>query len=220
MTSRTSSVGFVGPLPGFAEQARLIGGRERGRFADVDVGGAKTDDGGDDRVDDVSGRNDQQPDRTTDALGERDDIREQPPLVRRGRASAGGFLADVHVDQPRGHDDDVAIAGRLKRGRHVRERVRIANGHQHVAGTGVDLIERQFCREQQIERVVVGRSRRRGACARPRSTTAPDEDGAPPTRSPRRRRTQRSWPRAAAMTPGREAPAAVRGGLSEGFRAS
>ena len=63
-----------------------------------------------------------------------------------GVALAGPLVADVDVEQPHGHDDDVAIAGRLKRGDHVRERVRIADRHQHVAGTDVDLVERKLRR--------------------------------------------------------------------------
>ena len=50
--------------------------------------------------------------RTADALGERDDVREQPPLVRRGRRSGQRLSSlDVDVEQPHGHDDDVPIAG-------------------------------------------------------------------------------------------------------------
>ena len=114
--------GLVGALPGLAEQAGLIRGRERGRFAHVDVRRAQTDDRADDRVDDVAGRDDQQAHGTADALGERDDVGEQSPLVRRRRALAGVFLADVDVEQSRRHDHDVAIAWRLKRRDDVRER--------------------------------------------------------------------------------------------------
>ncbi len=58
----------------------------------------------------LRGRDDEQTHRTTEALGERDDVREQSPLVRRGRALASRLLADVDVEQPRRHDHDVPIA--------------------------------------------------------------------------------------------------------------
>ena len=49
---------------------------------------------------------------------------------------------------------------RLQRRRDVGERVRIANRHQHVAGTRLDLVERELGGEQQVERALVGAERR------------------------------------------------------------
>ena len=155
--SNVKGFGLVGSLPRLAQQAGLILGRERRRFAHVHVGRAKTNDGADDRVDDVAGGDDEQAHRTTDALGEGDNVREQPPLVRRGRALASRLLADVDVEQPRGHDHDVSIARRLKRRDHVSERMRIADRHQHVSRTSLDLVERELRGEQQVERVCVCR---------------------------------------------------------------
>ena len=114
--------GLVGALPGVAQQAGLILGGQRRRFADVDVRRAQANDRADDGVDDVARRDDQQPHRTADPLGERDDVREQPPLVRRRRGLAGALLADVDIEQPRRHDDDVAIARGLQGGDDVGER--------------------------------------------------------------------------------------------------
>ena len=76
-------LGLVGPFPRFAQQARLVGGRQRRRFADVDVGRAQPDDRADNasttlRAGTISSRT-----GTADALGEGDDVRQQPPLVRR-----------------------------------------------------------------------------------------------------------------------------------------
>ena len=145
-------LGLVRALPRFAQQARLIVGRQRRRFADVHVGGAQPQDGGDDRVDDVVRRHDEQAHRTAVPLGERDDLGQQPALVRRRRAlAATSPHGRRHVEQPHGHDDDVAIAGALKRRHHVSQRMRIANGHQHVAGARLDLVERELGGGQQIE---------------------------------------------------------------------
>ena len=102
-------------------------------------------------------------------LGEGDDFREQPPLGRRGRASLDAVVADVDAEQPHGHDDDVSIAWRLQRRRDVSERMRIADRHQHVARTGVDLVERELRRGQQVERVrLVSDCSRRGVRGRRR----------------------------------------------------
>ena len=59
------------------------------------------------------------------------------------------------AEQPDGHDDDVSIAGGLKRRRHVGQRMRIPNGHEHIARTRVDLVERQLGSGQEIERRVL-----------------------------------------------------------------
>ena len=116
-------LGLVGALPGLAQQTRLVLGRERGRLADVHVGRAKTDDGADDRVDDVVGGDDEEAHRTADALGERDDVREQPPLVRRRRALAGRLLATSTSSSLAVIDHDVAIPG-ASEARPRRERAR------------------------------------------------------------------------------------------------
>ena len=96
-----------------------------------------------------------------------DDLREQPPLGRRRRRVAEAVVADVDAEQPDGHDDDVAIARRLERGGHVRERMRVADGHQHVARTSVHLVERELGGGQDVERVRLFSDRQAAALSRP-----------------------------------------------------
>ena len=78
--------GLVGALPGVAQQARLIVGRERRRLADVDVGRAQAERpcatmaSTTLRAGTISSRTGR-----PYALGERDHLGEQPPLGRRRR---------------------------------------------------------------------------------------------------------------------------------------
>ena len=151
-------LGFLGALPGFAEQPRLIVGRQRATIRRRrPPTTAEPEDGGDDGVEDVLRRHDQQAHRAVVPLGERHDAREQPALGGVGSAWCGAVVLDVDAEQPHGHDDDVAIAGGLERGGDVRQRVRVAHGDQHVARPGLDLPDREIGRRQQLERVhVVG----------------------------------------------------------------
>ena len=104
-------VRLVGALPRLAEQARLVVGRQRRRLADVDVGRAQPQDRGDDGVEDVAGRHDEQAHRTTDAA-------RPAPRPRRAAAARPASAPrrcnvrrrDVDAEQPDRHDDDVAIA--------------------------------------------------------------------------------------------------------------
>ena len=74
-----------------------------------------------------TGRDDQQAHRTAEAFGNGHDVRQQSPLVGRGRALAGSLLTNIDINQPRRHDDDVTIAWRLQRGHDMREGMGIAN---------------------------------------------------------------------------------------------
>ena len=80
-------------------------------------------------------------------------VREQLPLGRRRLRRRRARLLDVDAEEPHRHDDDVAIAGRLKGGGDVGERVRIADRHQRIAAPRVHMVEREIARWQQLERV-------------------------------------------------------------------
>ena len=157
--------GLGGLLPGVAEQSRLFVRRERGRLADVHVGRAQAQNRRDDGVEDVVRRDDEQAHRAIVPLGEGRDLREHSPLGRRGSRVAEAVGADVDAEQPYRHDDDIAIARRLERGGDMSERMRIANGHEHVARTNVHLVERELGRRQDIECVGLVSDRRRHALA-------------------------------------------------------
>ena len=64
-------------LPGFAEQPRLVVGRQRFGFADVNLGRLEAQGGLDDRVEDVDARHDHQPDRAPFAFRRGDHGRQQ-----------------------------------------------------------------------------------------------------------------------------------------------
>jgi hypothetical protein len=59
---------LVSLLPCLTKHARLVGYREARRFADIDVGRAKTNHRGDNRVDHIARRHDQETHGTTDPL--------------------------------------------------------------------------------------------------------------------------------------------------------
>ena len=143
---------LVGLLPCFTKHACLVGDREARRFADVHIGRAKPHHRGDNRVDHVARRHDQESHGTTNPLRYGHDFRQQLPLVFGGSTLGCRVAPDVDVEQPDGHHHDIPIASCLERGYHVGQRMRIANGHEHVARTGLDLIEREVCRAQQVER--------------------------------------------------------------------
>jgi hypothetical protein len=111
--SNIEGFGLVRSLPRLSQQTGLSLGRERRRFAHVHVGRAKTNNGANDRVDDVPGGDNEEAHGTTDALGESHYVREQPPLVERGRALSGRRLTDIDVQQPHSHHHDVPFPGRL-----------------------------------------------------------------------------------------------------------
>ena len=159
----------VGVFPGVAEEPGLRGRRQRRRLADVDLRRLQPNHRHDHRLEDVSRGDDQQPDGTAEALGQRDDVRED--LALGGRRVQFRRIAVVFRDavDPDGHDDDIAIAGAAKRIRQVTEQVRMPNADEHAAGPNVDAPERQIRRRQQMEEI--GR-RRRGDR---RVLAAPDE---------------------------------------------
>ena len=142
---------LVGVLPGLAQQSRLILGRQRRRFAHVDVRRSKANDGADDCVHDVAGGDDQQAHGTADAFGQGDDVRQQSPFVRRRRGLRRlSSLTSTSMQSCR-HDDDVPIAWRLQCGDDVGEGMRIAHRDQHVAGTRLELGKRQIRGAEEIE---------------------------------------------------------------------
>ena len=63
-------------------------------------------------------------------------------------------LADIDIQQPHRHHDDIVVTGRLKCANDVSERVRIADWHQYVAGPNVNLVGRDVGRKQQVEPVL------------------------------------------------------------------
>ena len=196
--------GLVGALPGLAEQARLIGGRQRRRFADVHVGRAEANDRADDGVDDVAGRA-----RSAGAPAGRRArrARRHPRAAAARTASASRCAAASSLTSTSSSRAVMTTTSRspgvCSAADHVRERVRIANRHQHVARTRLDLIERQLGGEQQVE----ARSRRRrSATGASRRTDAVNHTSARPCRSRRGDRRdvagqQHGCRRSAAMTP-------------------
>ncbi len=82
--SNVERLGRSGLLPGVAEQARLLVGRERRRFADMHVRRAKPKNRRDDGSEDVMGRHHQETHRAIVPLGQGRDLREHAPLGRGG----------------------------------------------------------------------------------------------------------------------------------------
>ena len=140
-------------FPRLAEQARLFVGRERGRLADVHVRRAQAQDRGDDRREDVMGRDTSRRTGRSCRSASADDLGQHAPLGRRRRGIAQVVGADVDAEQSNGHDHDVAVARRLERGGQVRERVRVADEHEHAARADVHLVERELVGRKDVERV-------------------------------------------------------------------
>ena len=146
-------LGLGGFLPGVAEQPRLLVGRERGRFADVHIRRSQAQDRRDDGIEDIVRGHDEEAHRAIVPLGQGRDLREHTSLGRRRGRVAEAVGADVDAEQPDGHDHDISIARCLERGGNMRERMRIADGHQHIARANVHLVERGLAGRQDIERV-------------------------------------------------------------------
>ena len=144
--------GLLGALPRVAEQARLVVGGEQRRLADVQLRAAETGDGRDQSVEDALSRDDQQVHRAVIPLGQRHDPRQQPALGGRGLGMSGAVVFHVDAEQPGRHDDHVAIACGLKRRSDVRKRVGVAHGDQQVAGTCLDLSDRELGRTAAARR--------------------------------------------------------------------
>ena len=148
-----AGVRLVGALPGLAEQARLIGARQRGGFADEHLRRLQLQHRGGDGVDDVAGEDDDRAHRMAEPLRHGGGGLEHLPLLRRGPASrVGGRRLHVRLEQPHRHDDDVAIAGRFQRGGHMIERVRVAHGREHAPRPRAQLCRRHVRVAQDVER--------------------------------------------------------------------
>ena len=119
--------GLVGALPRLAEQARLVGARQRGRLADVDLGRLQLQHRRGDGVHDVARHHDDRADRVAEPLGQRGGGLEQPALLRGGPALGVRRRFHLRIEHANRHHDHVAIPGRLERRRHVVERVRVAH---------------------------------------------------------------------------------------------
>ena len=161
-------LGFLRRLPRLTHQPRLIGGRQRGGFADVDLR----------RLQPNHGRHDRFRRRRATARSSAAPVfptcsASATTLVNKRRSDGVGAVArgavfvGIHADDAHRHDHDIAIAGGFEGDGDVRQRVGIANRDQDVARPGIDLPSHQGARRQQLERV--GGVERGGALARLRA---------------------------------------------------
>ena len=147
-------------FPRVAEQPRLIVGRQRFRFADVNLRRSEPQRGFDDRVEDVDAR----AQSAAAPAGPPARPARPPPRAAGARrrscaAAADGSSGDVDADQPDGHGDDVAVAGGAQRGGQVRQRAGLPHRHEHVARPRLDVREILVAGRQQLK--LVERARRR-----------------------------------------------------------
>ncbi len=138
-------------LPGVAQQPRLVVGRERFRFADVNLRRLQAQRGFDHRVEDVHAGHDHQPHGAPFALRGRDHGRQQAPLLVGRARILRGIVGNVHADEPHGHRHDVAIARRAQRADEVREHVRAADRHEEISGPHLHLPQIDIVGRQQLE---------------------------------------------------------------------
>ena len=106
---------------GLAQQPRLVFGRERFGFADVNLRRFQSQGGFDHRIEDVHAGHDRQPHGapSRSAAAMTADSR-RCFLVGRARILSG-IVGNVHPDDPDSHRHDVAIARGAQRGDEVRE---------------------------------------------------------------------------------------------------
>jgi hypothetical protein len=119
----------------------------------VNLGGLEAQRGLHHGVEDVDARHDQQPHRPRLALGQRDDRRQQPPLVAGRPRRRGRIIRNVDADQPHGHRDDVTVARGAKRGVQVGQDAGLAHGHEDIAWARLDVRQVLVTRRQQLELV-------------------------------------------------------------------
>ena len=154
-SARRQAGGFRGALPRLAQQARLRVGRERHRFADVDLRPS---------ADAPRRRRPRSMMSCAGTISRRtglhcrsasDSTAENSSRSARRRLRVGErIVVRAGAQQPHGHDHHVAIAGGGERRRQVRQGVRIAHHHQQAAGPRVDAFEREATRWQQLEIVL------------------------------------------------------------------
>ena len=173
---------YVGPLPRLAEQLRLVRRRERGRLANVpprrsEGAGIVATIASETLRAGTMRRCTGRPCRSASATTSESRRRSF------GVGSLGRRLAaDVEANEPDGENHHVATARSLERGGDMSQGVRVAHRHQHVARAGINLVEGELRRRQQIERLAaVGR---RGGRGRPDPRPKPDRQD----RDERRRR--------------------------------
>ena len=142
-------------LPGVAQQPRLVVGRERFRFADVNLRRLEAQRGFDHRVEDVHAGHDHQAHGAPFTLGRGDHRRQQAPLLVGRARILRGIVGDVHADEPHGHRHDVAIAG-AQRADEVRQHVRPADRHEEIPGPHLHLPQIHIVGRQQLEFVEAG----------------------------------------------------------------
>ena len=148
-------------LPRVAEEPRLIVGRQRLGFADVNLRRPEPQRGVDDRLEHVDGGDDHQTYGAMLALGDGNHRREQPPLVV-GRARIDRrIVGHVDADEPHGHRDHVAIARLAQRSRQVRQRVRLAHRHEKIPPTRLHVAQVHVVGGQELEGIESGGVRRR-----------------------------------------------------------
>ena len=138
-------------LPRLAEQARLVGRRQRRGLADVDRGRAQADHGRCQAVGHGGGRHDEQADRPSVAFDQRDYAREQVAFGRQRRRIVGAGGVGVDAVQAHGHHHDLAVGAALQRRRDVLERMGMPHRDQDVARPGVRLFDRDGRRAEQLE---------------------------------------------------------------------
>ncbi len=128
MTRRTPS-GFGPDARSHAstQQSRLFLSGQGFRFADVDLRRLESQGGLGHGVEDVDAGCDQQANRTSVALGQRDDGRQQALLVVGRPRVDRRIIRDIDADDANGHHDHVAIARRVQCGLEMR-RGRAASG--------------------------------------------------------------------------------------------
>ena len=132
---------FRDAFPGLAEQPRLVGRRERRRFADVDRGRAQADDRRRQAVGHGGCGNDQQANRPAIALDERDHPREQVALRRQRRGIVGAGAVGVDAVEAHRHHHDLAVGAALQGGRHVLEGMRVPHRDEDVARLRVRVLD-------------------------------------------------------------------------------
>ena len=180
-------------LPGVAEQPRLVVGRERFRFADVNLRRLQPQRGFDHRVEDVHAGHDHQPDGAPFALCRRHDGREQPPLLVGRARILRGIVGDVHADHPDRHRHDVAIACGAQRADEMREHVRPAHRHEEIPRPHLRVAQIHIVGRQQLE--FVERAAGAPAVRRPIASRRRARPSAPRPGRSRRARAGRRSPR-------------------------
>ena len=180
-----------GALPGVAEQPRLVVGRQRFRFADVNLRRLEAQRRFDHRVEDVDARHDHQPDGAPFSFGGGDHRRQQLPLLVGRARIACGIVGHVHADEPHRHRHDVAIAGGAQRADEVREHVRLADRHKEIPRPRIHLPQIHIVGRQQLEFVEAGVGARRFRSHRPRRRDQRDGERADQREARERGRIER-----------------------------